>query len=78
MMNIQSDRCLWSLKQMADFLGVTTWTARRIVLSGQVPVVRLPSANSSTGILRRILVDRRDVERLVDVSKERGDSPRQA
>ena len=61
---------LLSLPQLANELGVSFWTARTWVLNGDIPRVVLPGTNGRT--LRRILVDRRDVDQFIEQSKERG------
>jgi excisionase family DNA binding protein len=55
-------RRLVSLSEAARILGVSLGTARRLVQSGRVPVVRLS---------RRLLVDLRDLDTLIAGSKER-------
>jgi excisionase family DNA binding protein len=50
-----------TLKETAAYLGVSPWTVRDLVWKGKLPVVRLT---------RRLLFDKRDVDRLIDVSKD--------
>jgi len=53
---------LLSLIEAATLLGVSTASMRRLVSAGKLPVVRLT---------RRLLVDARDLERLIDQAKDR-------
>jgi excisionase family DNA binding protein len=50
-----------TLQQTAAYLGVSVWTVRDLVCKGKLPVVRLT---------RRLHFDLKDVDRLVDVSKD--------
>lgn len=59
---------LLSLDAAADYLGVSYWTVRDLVASGTIPRVRLPVGGARD--LRRVLVDRVDLDRLVERSKE--------
>ena len=65
---------LLSLDQMAVYLGCSYWTARDWVLAGLVPVVELPPLRPREGerarkTLRRVLVDREDLDRLIEARK---------
>jgi excisionase family DNA binding protein len=55
-------RCLLTLKQAGAVLGVSTATVRRLIWTGKLPAVRLT---------RRIQVDTRDLDRLIEQAKER-------
>ena len=71
---------LMDLNEMGAYLGVSYWTARDLVLTGKVPRVRIPlsfrqvrkrgkafKVEAEAGLnLRRILVDRRDLDPLID------------
>lgn len=60
-----------SLKDAAVYLGVSYWTVRDLVLGGHIPTVRIPVPGSHDGrSLRRILVDRRDLDAFIDRNKE--------
>ena len=52
---------LFSLKRAADYLGVSYWTIRDYIFRGELPSVRLG---------RRVLVDVRDLDALVEKYKE--------
>jgi len=56
-----SSRRLLTLTEAAAALGVSTASIRRLVWSGRLPAVR---------ILRRIQIDARDLDRLIEQSKE--------
>ena len=55
-------------KEAAKYLNLGYWTLREIVWSGALPMVRLP--NKSGGLCRRILIDRQDLDSLIEKSKE--------
>ena len=61
---------LIDLKELVALLNVKYWTARDLAITGAIPVVKLPSSRAKDGTVRRILVDRRDVVRLIDSWKE--------
>jgi hypothetical protein len=68
---------LLSLKQAAEYLGCSYWTARDYVLAGLVPVVNLPPLRPREGdraktSLRRVLVDREDLDRFIEALKYPG------
>lgn len=54
-------RRLLTLQETAAYLGVSPWTVRDLVWKGKLPVVRLT---------RRLHFDKRDVDRLIDISKD--------
>jgi hypothetical protein len=53
----------------AAYLGVSSWTIRDLDAVGVLPRVRVPLPNG--GALRRLLFDRADLDRLIDVWKDR-------
>ena len=55
-------RRLLTLKEAAAVLGASPATLRRLIWTGKLPAVRLT---------RRIQVDLRDLERLIDAAKDR-------
>lgn len=55
-----ANRRLITLAEAAELLGLSVASIRRLVWAGRLPVVRLT---------RRIQIDMRDLERLVDRSK---------
>jgi len=54
-------RRLLPLAETAAYLGMTPWSVRGLVDNGTLPVVR---------ITRRLLFDQRDVDKLIERSKE--------
>jgi hypothetical protein len=66
---------LMDLRSAAAYLGCSYWTLRDLVLNGQVPAVRIPSPRAVDGrAMRRILIDSRDLERLIERWKEANDT----
>ena len=67
---------LLNLRQAAQYLGCSFWTARDYVLQGLIPVVELPPLRPREGerarkTLRRILVDRADLDAFIETRKRR-------
>jgi hypothetical protein len=58
---------LLDVQSAADYLSVSVWTIRDLEAAGELPRVRLPLGGRSE--LRRLLFDRRDLDRLVDRSR---------
>jgi excisionase family DNA binding protein len=66
---------LMDLRTAAAYLGCSYWTLRDLVLNGHIPAVRIPSPRARDGrVLRRILIDSRDLERLIERWKEVDDT----
>lgn len=64
------DRLL-DLKDAATYLGLSYWTVRDLVLAGILPSVKIPCPRSGDGrTIRRILVDRYDLDTFIEQSKE--------
>ena len=59
---------LLDLAGVASYLSVSTWTVRDLEAAGILQRVRVPHANN--GELRKILFDRNDLDRLIEVWKE--------
>jgi len=61
--------------EAAHYLGVSTASLDRLIDARQLPAVRLPVANRrqglKVGVGRSVLIDRRDLDRLIDASKDR-------
>jgi hypothetical protein len=57
---------LLDLKAAEVYSGISAWTLRDLIASGDLPVVRPPR-------LRRIWIDRADLDRAIADWKERGD-----
>ena len=66
MMN--GEQRLMGANDAAKYLGLSYWTLRELIWSGTIPLVQLPNKNG--GRLRRILVDKGDLDRLIEESKE--------
>lgn len=65
---------LFNLRQAAAYLGCSFWTARDYVLQGLIPAVNLPPLRSREGErprtnLRRVLIDKRDLDAFVESRK---------
>jgi excisionase family DNA binding protein len=54
---------LLDVQAAASYLSVSVWTIRDLVDAGELPRVRLSVGRSE---VRRLLFDRRDLDRLVD------------
>ena len=72
---------LLDLYQAATYMGLSYWTLRDWVTDGILQVVKLPcgrqrmrggvvTRKSGDGSARKILIDRRDLDRLIDESKQ--------
>lgn len=67
---------LLNMRQAAKYLGCSFWTIRDYVLQGLIPVVNLPPLRARTGArqretLRRVVIDRADLDKFVDMRKSR-------
>jgi excisionase family DNA binding protein len=58
---------LLSLHGAADYLGLSYWAVRDLVHAGTLKPVRLPVGSGRE--LRRVLLDRRDLDALIEGSK---------
>jgi excisionase family DNA binding protein len=62
---------LLDLKAAATYLGLSYWTVRDLVIAGRLPSVKIPCPRSGDGrSIRRILVDRHDLDAFIEQSKE--------
>jgi hypothetical protein len=62
---------LMDLRTAAAYLGCSYWTLRDLALNGHVPIVRIPSPRAKDGrTMRRILIDSRDLDMLIERWKE--------
>ncbi len=69
---------LLSLREAGMYLGVSYWSIRDYVLAGLIPVVELPALRPREGgrakrSLRRVLVDRDDLDDFVESRKHVGE-----
>lgn len=67
---------LLNLRQAGAYLSLSYWSLRDYVLAGLIPVVELPPLRPREGerartTLRRVLVDREDLDRFIE-SRKRG------
>jgi excisionase family DNA binding protein len=63
---------LLNLDQAAEYLGISYWSVRDMVQSGMLASVRFPAPRARDGrTIRRTLIDRQDLDQLVDQWKER-------
>jgi len=65
---------LLNMRQVAAYLGCSFWTARDYILQGLIPVVQLPPLRPRQGgrpgkPLRRVLVDRTDLDAFIEARK---------
>ena len=65
---------LLNMRQAAAYLGCSFWTARDYILQGLIPIVDMPPLRSRPGdsrkqALRRVLVDRADLDAFVESRK---------
>jgi len=58
------------LNEFAAIIGSPYQTAWSIAKTGAIPIVRLPSRRSKTGVSRRLLFRRSDVARLLNAWRE--------
>jgi hypothetical protein len=63
-------RLLWTVRDVCAATGQHYQTARAWLLSGAIPLVKLPSARARGGTSRQILVRKADVLRLINDSIE--------
>ena len=67
---------LLNMRQAAAYLGCSYWTARDYVLQGLIPVVDMPPLRAREGdrqrkTLRRVLIDRADLDAFIESRKRR-------
>lgn len=67
---------LLNMRQAAAYLGCSFWTARDYVLQGLIPVVDMPPLRAREGdrqrsTLRRVLIDRADLDTFIESRKRR-------
>ena len=57
---------LMSLQVAAAYCSVGYWTIRGLVQAGKLPVVEFPRADEEGECIRRVLLDREDLDKFVD------------
>jgi hypothetical protein len=66
---------LLDLRTASRYLGCTYWHLRRLVAAGHVPVVRMPNPRAAVErVGRRLLLDIKDLDVLIDRWKERNNA----
>jgi predicted site-specific integrase-resolvase len=65
---------LLNVRQAAKYLGCSFWTIRDYVLQGLIQVVHLPPLRARSGArqresLRRVVIDRADLDKFVEMRK---------
>jgi len=65
---------LLNLRDAAAYCGISLWTMRDLVLAKHVPTVCLPAQRPRAGAaarhtLRRVLIDKHDLDRFIDARK---------
>lgn len=68
---------LLNVGEAAEYLGVSYWSVRDWVLAGIIPIVHLPGLRPREGerrrsTLRRVVVDRTDLDRFIEARKATG------
>ncbi len=67
----RSSARLLDLRSAAAYLSVSYWTVRDFILNGTIPSVKLPCPRARDGrTIRRVLIDRNDLDRLIEDWKE--------
>ena len=61
---------LLDLAAASAYSGIAVWSLRRLIWNGVIPTVKLPALNGRGALMRRVLVDRADLDRLIDSHKE--------
>ena len=70
-----ADVRLLDLKSAAKYVGLSFWTFREMVIAGDVPQVKFKSPRSGVGRpLRRVLVDRRDLDAWIERARVGGEA----
>jgi excisionase family DNA binding protein len=64
------ERRLYNVRQAALYLNVSAWTIRDLIASGHLPRIALPSLHHSGEMMRRVLIDRADLDQLIERFKE--------
>lgn len=67
---------LLNMRQAAEYLGCSFWTARDYILQGLIPAIDMPPLRAREGdrqkrTLRRVLVDRADLDAFIEGRKRR-------
>ena len=65
---------LLNMRQVAAYMGCSFWTARDYILQGLIPSIDMPPLKARPGdrqrrTLRRVLVDRADLDAFIETRK---------
>lgn len=63
-MATKSTKRLYTVKEAAEYLGISVWAVRERIWAGDLPYVKFPGG-------RKMYVDRPDLEALIERNKER-------
>jgi hypothetical protein len=62
---------LLDLQAAARYLGISYWTMRDLAMGGSIPIVRFPCPRARDGrVIRRVLIDLRDLDAFIEQNKE--------
>ena len=62
---------LMNVYEAAAYLNVSHWSVRGLIDASILPAVRLPAPRSDGQSMRRLLVDVRDLDDLIESSKQK-------
>jgi excisionase family DNA binding protein len=65
---VKDEQQLMGANDAAKYLGLSYWTLRELIGSGAIPSVQ--PLNNNGGRLRKFLVDKNDLDRPIERSKE--------
>jgi excisionase family DNA binding protein len=65
---MKGEQRLMGASEAAKYLGSSYWTLRELIWSGAIPSVQ--PLNNNGGRLRKFLVDKNDLDRLIEQSKD--------
>jgi len=63
---------LMTLLEVAEYMRLSIWTIRAFCANGQLQPLRLPSVRYRSRPSRRVLVDKADVDALIEKCKRKG------
>ena len=59
------NRRLLNVGQAAAYLNLSPWTVRTLISNREIPVVAVPSQRRPGEAMRRVLIDRMDLDALI-------------
>ncbi len=60
---------LLDLKAASQYTGIPAWSLRRMVWSGSLPAIQLPSLEDRNRTARRVWLARTDLDRLIETGR---------